>query len=63
MQTHTGADVTQVLHSVEALAQLIKDSVDTMESERRLPPALARALYGGRRLPYGRPSCVWRCRV
>ena len=44
MQTPNGADVTQVLCAVEALAQQIKDAADTMEAERRLPPDLARAL-------------------
>src|SRR5207249_9999185 len=44
MQTDDGADVTRVLHTVEALALQIKDAADTMEAERRLPPALAQAL-------------------
>jgi alkylation response protein AidB-like acyl-CoA dehydrogenase len=44
MQTDDGADVTRVLHAVEALAPQIKDAVATMEAERRLPLALARAL-------------------
>ncbi len=44
MQTSDGADATHVLHAVEALAPQIKDAADTIEAERRLPPALARAL-------------------
>ena len=44
MQTSNASDVTQALHAIESLAQRIKDSVDTMEAERRLPPDLARAL-------------------
>ena len=44
MQTEDTADLTLVLHAVQALAQQIRDSADTMESERRLPPPLARAL-------------------
>jgi alkylation response protein AidB-like acyl-CoA dehydrogenase len=44
MQTHNGADATRVLQAVEALAPQIRDAADTIEAERRLPPALARAL-------------------
>ncbi len=44
MQTDDRADATRVLPAVEALAPQIKDAADTMEAERRLPPALARAL-------------------
>ena len=44
MQTPNRADATHVLQAVETLAQQIKDSVDSMEAERRLRPDLARAL-------------------
>ena len=44
MHTPNRADVTHVLQAVETLAQQIKDSVDSMEAERRLRPDLARAL-------------------
>ena len=44
MQTDDRADATRVLPAVEALAPQITDAADTMEAERRLPPALARAL-------------------
>ena len=44
MQTDDGADVTHILHAVKALAPQIKDAADAIEAERRLPPALARAL-------------------
>jgi alkylation response protein AidB-like acyl-CoA dehydrogenase len=44
MQTSDGTDVTRILRAVEALAPQIKDAADTMETERRLPHALARTL-------------------
>jgi indole-3-acetate monooxygenase len=44
MQTDDRANVTRVLHAVAALAPQIKGAADTIEAERRLPPAVARAL-------------------
>jgi len=44
MQIDDRANVTRVLHAVEALAPQIKGAADTIEAERRLPPAVARAL-------------------
>lgn len=44
MQPPNGADATRVLHAVEALAPQIRDAADTIESERRLPPTVVRAL-------------------
>jgi alkylation response protein AidB-like acyl-CoA dehydrogenase len=55
MQTDNRADVTRILQAVAELAPRIRAAADTIEAERRLPPALARALMETRAFRGGVP--------
>ena len=43
-QRSDASDAPRILAAVQALAPHIRDAADTIEADRRLPPALVRAL-------------------